>query len=179
MDAACSVVLKYGMKRDFNKWLASLGDKAPVRTLTELRAWNVAHQKAGAIKYAQARLDIADEMDLAADRARYMADREKDLRLSATEGIDAVMKSEQLDALLFPVYAGSAIAAKPGYPTVVVPFGLAMNPLKPPLPEGFAQKPSPMAVGFTGMACSEPRLIELAYAFEQATKKRIPPPMFP
>jgi amidase len=34
-------------------------------------------------------------------------------------------------------------------------------------------------VSFTGMACSEPKLIGLAYAFEQATKKRVPPPQFP
>jgi amidase len=179
MDANCSTVLKYGMKRDFNKWLASLGDKAPVKTLTELRQWNVAHQKAGAIKYAQARLDIADEMNLDADRLRYLADRAKDLRLSATEGIDAVMKANKLDALLFPTNVGASVAAKPGYPTVIVPFGLATYPFKPALPEGFNLKPSPMAVGFTGMACSEPRLIELAYAFEQATKKRVPPPGFP
>jgi amidase len=58
-DADCSVVLKYGMKRDFNQWLASLGAKAPVKSLTELRGWNVRHQKAGAIKYGQARLDIS------------------------------------------------------------------------------------------------------------------------
>jgi Asp-tRNA(Asn)/Glu-tRNA(Gln) amidotransferase A subunit family amidase len=56
-DADCSVVFKYGMKRDFGAWLASLGPKAPVKTLTELRQWNVAHQKAGAIKYGQALLD--------------------------------------------------------------------------------------------------------------------------
>src|SRR5258705_12131147 len=49
-DAACSIVFKYGMKRDFNKWLESLGPAAPVKTLTELRQWNVAHQRAGAIK---------------------------------------------------------------------------------------------------------------------------------
>ena len=46
-DAACSIVFKYGMKRDFNKWLESLGASAPVKTLTELRQWNVAHQKSG------------------------------------------------------------------------------------------------------------------------------------
>ena len=57
------------MKRDFNKWLASLGAAAPVKTLTELRAWNMAHEKAGAIKYGQAQLDISDEMDVEADRA--------------------------------------------------------------------------------------------------------------
>jgi len=42
------------------------------------------------------------------------------------------------------------------------------NAATPPLPSGFNAKPSPFGVSFTGMACSEPRLIELAYAFEQA-----------
>lgn len=181
-DAACSIVFKYGMKRDFNKWLESLGAAAPVKTLTELRQWNVAHQRAGAIKYGQALLDISDEMNVQADRARYQADREKDLRLAATNGIDAVMKKYQLDALLFPGPGSAAIAAKPGYPTVIVPFGLVPNaPTAPaqPFPEGFTAKPTPFGVGFSGLACSEPRLIELAYAFEQATKRRVPPPSAP
>ena len=68
-DADCSVVLKYGMKRDFNKWLASLGPSAPVASLTALREWNITHTKAGAIKYGQSNLDISDEMDVEADRA--------------------------------------------------------------------------------------------------------------
>jgi amidase len=174
-DAACSVVFKYGMKRDFNSWLASLGASAPVKTLTELRLWNVAHQKAGAIKYGQAQLDISDEMDLALDRPRYTADRERDLLLSATQGIDAVMKDRNLDALLFPGASGAAIAAKPGYPTVIVPFGLVPNAPTPAFPEGFDAKPSPFGVSFAGLACSEPRLIALGYAFEQATRKRVPP----
>src|SRR5207247_2205046 len=63
-DADCSVVLKYGMKRDFNTWLASLGPRAPVKTLTELREWNIAHTKGGAIKYGQSNLDVSDEMDV-------------------------------------------------------------------------------------------------------------------
>ena len=181
-DAACSIVFKYGMKRDFNKWLASLGPAAPVKTLTELRQWNVAHQRAGSLKYGQALLDISDEMNVETDAARYRADREKDLRLSATNGIDAAMKNYQLDALLFPGPSSAAIAAKPGYPTVIVPFGLVPNaPPAPaqPFPETFAAKPAPFGVGFTGLACSEPRLIELAYAFEQATKRRAPPPSAP
>ena len=53
IDAVCSVVFKYGMKRDFNKWLASLGPTAPVKTLTELRQWNLAHAKEGALKYGR------------------------------------------------------------------------------------------------------------------------------
>jgi amidase len=197
-DADCSVVFKYGMKRDFNAWLASLGAAAPVKTLTELRLWNVAHQRGGAIKYGQALLDISDEMDVRADRVRYQADRDKDVRLSAAEGIDAAMKANQLDALLFPGTSSASIAAKPGYPTVFVPYGFQEpgggrgggpgpgGGAAPPAggaggrgesayPEGFNPKPSPVGVSFTGMACGEPKLIEIAYAFEQATKKRVPP----
>jgi len=184
-DADCSIVLKYGMKRDFDKWLASLGPSAPVKSLTELRQWNVAHQKAGAIKYGQAQLDISDEMDVRSDRVRYEADREKDVLLSATQGIDAVMKAHSLDALLFPGGSGAAIAAKPGYPTVIVPFGLVPNAPAalpspaPAFPDGFDARPAPFGVSFTGMACGEPRLVALAYAFEQATKRRVPPPSAP
>jgi amidase len=187
-DAECSVVLKYGMKRDFNAWLKTLGDAAPVKTLTELRQWNVAHQKAGAIKYGQAQLDISDEMDVQMDRSRYQADRAKDIRLGGTEGIDAAMKQHNLDALLFPGPTGAAIAAKPGYPTVIVPFGFVPNvPFagaggaapQNPFPPGFDPKPGPFGVSFTGMACSEPRLLELAFAFEQATRRRVPPASAP
>ena len=63
-------------------------------------------------------------MDVEADRARYEADRRKDIRLAATNGIDAVMKANRLDALLFPGASGAGIAARPGYPTVIVPFGV-------------------------------------------------------
>ena len=126
-DDDCSVVFNYGMKRDFNAWLASLGDRAPVKSLTALREWNRAHQSAGTLKYGQAQLDISDEMDLTADRARYQADRAKDLALARGEGIDAVMKTHTLDALIFPGGSGAAIAAKAGYPTVIVPFGTVPN----------------------------------------------------
>jgi amidase len=177
-DADCSVVLKYGMKRDFNKWLASLGS-APVVSLTALREWNVAHQKAGAIKYGQSNLDVSDEMDVESDRARYEIDRAKDIKLGGTHGIDEVMKAERLDAILFPAASGAAIAAKPGYPTVIVPFGFVPNAATPPFPAGFDARPAPYGVSFTAMSCAEPRLIELAYAFEQATKRRVPPPSAP
>ena len=178
-DANCSVVFKYGFKRDFNAWLKSLGPSAPVKSLTELRMFNLTHTEGNAIRYGQSNLDGADEMDLVADKARYEADRAKDLDLAATHGIDEVMKANKLDALLFPGWSGANIADKPGYPTVIVPFGMVPNVLTPPLPDGFNAKPMPYGISFSGMACSEPRLIELAYAFEQATKKRIPPPSAP
>ena len=174
-DEDCSIVLKYGMKRDFNKWLASLGPSAPVKTLTELREWNAAHKNAGALKYGQSNLDISDEMDVERDRARYEANRAKDIRLAATRGIDEAMKAHRLDAILFPGLSGSSLAARPGYPTVIVPFGFVPNAPMLPFPEGFNARPQPYGVSFTGMACSEPKLLKLAYAFEQATKRRVPP----
>ena len=177
-DDDCSVVLKYGMKRDFNRWLATLGPSAPVKSLTELRNWNAAHKSAGSMKYGQSQLDISDEMDVEKDRVRYESDRARDLDMTATRGIDAVMKTNRLDALIFPGAIGAALAARPGYPTVIVPFGMVPNAPTPALPEGFDAKPAPFGVSFTGMACSEPRLLELAYAFEQATRRRSPPPGF-
>ena len=174
-DDSCSIVFKYGMKRDFNKWLASLGPTAPVKTLTELRNFNLSHTAAGSIKFGQSQLDNADEMDLDADRLRYEHDRAKDLKLAGAQGIDAALKENKLDALLLPGATGAAIAAKPGYPTVIVPFGRVANAPDAPFPESFEAKPAPFAVSFTGTACSEPRLLELAYAFEQASKRRIRP----
>jgi len=171
-----SSVLHYGMKRDFNAWLATLGENAPVKTLTELREWNLAHENPGALKYGQAQLDRSDAIDLEGDRATYEADRARDLRLNAEHGIDEVMNALELDALLFPGSSSAGIAAKPGYPTVIVPFGFIETSYDPPLPEGFEAKPRPLGVSFTGMACSEPRLLELAFAFEQATLRRVAPP---
>jgi amidase len=148
-------------------------------SLTALREWNLAHANAGAIKYGQSRLDISDEMDLEADRARYDADRRKDLSLSRGNGIDGVLKAHQLDAILTPGGAGAGLAARAGYPIIVVPFAMVPNAPTPALPDRFDAKPAPFGVGFTGASCSEPRLIELAYAFEQATKRRVPPPSTP
>ncbi len=180
-DPNCSSVLWYGMKRDFNAWLATLGPAAPVKTLAELRAFNTARSNRNAIKYGQANLDQSDAIDLEKDRAKWDADRKRDIHLAATHGIDEVMKQHKLDALLFPGAGSAGIAAKPGYPTVIVPFALLppVPPANAPFPDGFTPAPAPYGVSFTGMACSEPRLIELAYAFEQASKRRVPPPSAP
>jgi amidase len=176
-DTNCSTVFKYGMKRDFNAWLRTLGPSAPVKSLAELRAFNLARTSRGTLKYGQGQLDNSDEMDLEADRARYEADRAKDLALAATRGMDAVMKAHELDAVLFPGSTGANLVARPGYPTVIVPFGMVRNAPTPAFPDGFEARPAPFGVSFAGLACSEPRLIEIAYAFEQATKRRVPPPL--
>ena len=179
-DANCSTVLKYGMKRDFNAWLATLGASAPVQDAD--RAARVEHRPRQSRRH-QVRPGATSTSPTRStsrrDRARWEADRKKDILLGATHGIDEVMAAHKLDAILFPGASGAGIAAKPGYPTVIVPFAMVANAPTPAFPAGFDAKPIPYGVSFTGMACSEPRLIELAYAFEQATKRRVPPPDFP
>jgi amidase len=178
-DENCTVVLKYGMKRDFNAYLAALGPAAPVKSLTELREFNTAHARAGAIKYGQANLDISDEMDVVADKARYQADRARDVRLAGDRGFKAAIEEHKLDALLFPGWAISNLASRPGYPEIVVPIGVVPSGGRGgganPFPPGFEPRPSPYSAAFVGLPCSEPKLVGIAYAFEQLTKRRVPP----
>jgi amidase len=173
----CSHVLQYTMKRDFNLWLASLGATAPVKTLGELRAWNEANRDRGGMRYGQGRLDFADAADLTRDKARYDKDRQDDLRLTREQGLDAALKAHQLDALLFPGSAGANYATKAGYPIIVVPFGMVAN--YGDGAKGSADKVRPFGVSFVGGHCEDPKLVGIAYAFEQATKKRVPPAAFP
>lgn len=182
-DSRCSTVLKYGMKRDFAAWLASLGPAAPIASLTALREWNLAHAAEGALRFGQAELDISDEVDLVRDRARYEADRARDLLLTQERGIDAVLRGERLDALVFPGVRGADIAARAGYPTVIVPMARVpwaesddVDHPERPFPPGFVPAAVPVGLSFTGTACSEPRLLALGYAFEQATRARHAPP---
>ena len=91
-DAGCSVVFKYGMKRDFNAWLASLGPSAPVKTLTELRNCNLAHEGAAPSSTARPSSTSPTRWTSSEDRARYEADRAKDIRLGGTHGIDEAIE---------------------------------------------------------------------------------------
>jgi amidase len=178
-DVNCSKVFKYGFKRDFAAYLASLGPTAPVKSLTELRQFNTANASQNAIRYRQDLLDSSDEMNLTTDLAAYTADRALDIFLADTHGISEAMAVNNLDALLFPGSSSAAIAARAGFPTVIVPYGFIPNAPAPAFPAGFNAKDQPYGVGFTGTACSEPTLIEIAYAFEQATRKRVPPTSTP
>jgi amidase len=107
----------------------------------------------------------------------YLEAREKNLRLSRAEGIDAIMKEHSLDALIAPtespawttdlvngdhfLCSSSTAAAVAGYPSITVPAGFVFG--------------LPIGISFFGRAWSEPTLIRLAYAFEQATKARTSP----
>ena len=76
-------------------------------------------------------------MDVEADRIRYEIDRAKDIALSGAHGIDEVMQAERLDAILFPAESGAILSARPGYPTVIVPFAMVANTQTPPIPQAF------------------------------------------
>src|SRR5205809_3999559 len=120
-------------------------------------------------------------MDVAQDRARYETDRAKDVMLGADRGFRAAIETHKVDALMFPGWNISNLAARPGFPEIVVPLGLV--PPAPaaagPFPPGFEAKPAPYSAALVGLPCSEPRLVELAYAFEQATRRRAPPASTP
>jgi len=153
----------------------------PVKSLTELRTFNLTHIRAGAIRYGQSNLDISDELDVRQDRAKYEADRAKDIALAGEHGLGAALEAHKLDALLFPGWNISGLASRPGYPEIVVPLGMIPSGGggQNPFPAGFTPQPAPYAAAFVGAACSEPRLIAIAYAFEQATKRRVAPSATP
>lgn len=154
-------VLIYEFKSDLNAYLNKLGPRVPVHSLKELIDYYNQHAKIG-LKYGQTILIKSEETSGTLTEPEYILSRVRDLYLSQTIGIDAVMKEHQLDALLFPNHFGAGIAAKAGYPSITVPGGYT--------PEG-----KPLGLTFTAKAYSEPTLIRLAYAYEQATKHRRPP----
>jgi amidase len=96
-----------------------------------------------------------------------------DLLAAKTRGMDAYMNQHKLDAVLFAGNTGAAIAAKAGYPSVMVPGGFISGI------DGKDTPDYPLGVTFAGRAWSEHKLLRLAYAFEQASHMRKPPPGLP
>jgi amidase len=179
--ALCASSLFYGFKRDLNAYLASLGPGAPVHSLSEVIAFNEAYGP-GALKYGQTLALLSDSIDISpgsADTAQYVEARAEDLARSRG-ALDAVYNgpdgvrgtADDFDAILFSANSGAGIPAKAGYPSITVPGGF-VPPVAPVI------NPTPSGVTFSGRAFSEPRLIGLAYAFEQATKARRPPASTP
>ncbi len=158
-------VLLYDFKRDINRYFKSLGPDAPIKNLKELIAYHEERPEK-MLRYGQLILQAAQATSGTLQEKIYAYRRAEDLRLSQRDGIDATIKKHRLDALVFPIYSGYGIAARPGYPSVIVPAG-------------YTPDNTPVGVSFTGLAWSEPRLIRLAYAFEQATKARRAPAIAP
>lgn len=155
-----SCVGLYEFKQCMNSYLSSLGPGALMHTLKEIIDFNNQnHEKA--LKYGQKNLLRAEyETSGTLTESAYIMDRINDLRLSQKEGIDKLIDENKLDVLFCPCI--SDIAAIAGYPSIVVPAG-------------FSSDSMPLGVTFIGKAYSEPVLLKIAYAFEQATKARVMP----
>ena len=180
-DENCSVNFKYGMKRDFNDWLASLGPSAPVKTLTELRAVEFDARQGGRHQIRPIQTRHFGRNGPGSRSRAQRSRRQEGHPAQPHQWHRRGPEANRLDAILTPGANGADLAARAGYPLIVVPFGMVPNgpQQQQPFPEGFHRQASAVGVGFTGTACSEPRLFEIAYAFEQATKRRVPPPLFP
>jgi len=156
-----SDVMWYEFKRGVNAYLSTVPEDVPVKSLADVIEFNKQDPDTR-MKFGQAILEKAESLsDDPADPV-YLEHREIDLRMSTTEGIDQVIAEYGLDALLFQNNRGAAKPARAGYPSITVPAG-------------YTSKGVPVGVTFSGLAWSEPRLIELAYSYEQATKKRVAP----
>ncbi|HEV8577647.1 MAG TPA: amidase family protein [Thermoanaerobaculia bacterium] len=177
--AGCSTVLLYGQKRDLNAYLEATPG-APNHTIAEIVAFNSTYVPP--MKYGQAIFEAAQQVDTtpgSADTLRYQADRAEDLARSrgaldsVYNGPDGIKGTEDdVDAILASANTFAGAPAKAGYPSITVPGGFV--PPTPPI-----ANPFPSGVTFSGPAFSEPRLIALAYAFEQATRYRQPPASTP
>jgi amidase len=167
-----SIVFVYELKRDLNLYLRDWATGTEMHTLADIVAFNAAN--------AERALRFGQDIFLAAEATRgdlseleYISARQMDLRASRALGLDTYMDRHQLDAVLFPGTAGAAIAAKAGYPSVQVPAGFVAGVRDKDTPD------YPYGATFTGRAWSEPTLLRLAYAFEQASQARRPPPGLP
>ncbi|HUQ88336.1 MAG TPA: amidase family protein [Vicinamibacterales bacterium] len=185
----CSTVLNYGFKRDLNQYISDhVRNTFPTQSLQDVVNFNVAFGP-GATKYDQDLAIFSQMFDTSpgsSDTVRYQADRAADIAKSRG-AIAAVLNgpdgqpgtADDFDAMLFSGNSGAGTPAKAGYPSIVVPGGFFDNVVTPPFPAGFNAKPGPAGVTFSGRAFSEPRLIALAYAFEQATHHRVNAPSVP
>ncbi|KAF1709484.1 amidase [Pseudoxanthomonas kalamensis DSM 18571] len=171
-------VLLYEFKAGLERYLQR--HDAPLQTLSQLIGYNAQYPESEMPHFGQELFELANTKGGLGER-EYTSARARARRLAGPEGIDAALQAQQLDALIAPATgpawvtdpaagdrfpgAGYGAAAVAGYPSLTVPMGYS-NGL-------------PLGVVFMGPAWSEPRLIELGYAYEQLTRARKPPEYLP
>ncbi len=171
-------VLLYEFKSDLNQYLAARG--AEVKSLADCIAFNRAHRAEEMPYFEQEIMEQAQQKGPLTDKD-YKGALSKNLRLARKEGIDAVLSKFKVDAIVGPTAgpcwltdwvagdrADSGCASPPavaGYPHITVPAGFKFG--------------LPLGISFFGAAWSEPKLIQYAYAFEQARKARREPGFLP
>ena len=176
LDGSEQLVLMYEFKDGLNRYLDSLGAHAPIRTLADLIEFNDRHADKELRYFGQETLIQSQKKGPLTEQA-YLDALNRCRDLARTQGIDAVMDAHHLDAIVAPtggpagatdliygdrdIGGSSTLAAVAGYPSITVPAGNVMG--------------LPLGLSFFGRAYSEPTLLKLAYAFEQATKARIAP----
>src|SRR3954453_7199327 len=170
-------VLLYEFKADLNKYLTWLGPASPVHSLQDIIAFNDAHKDQEMPYFGQEIMTMAAKKE-ALTSAKYVAALARNRQLARALGIDATMTKYKLDALFAPTSAPaglidlvngdsgggsspSTVTSVAGYPHITVPGGFYRG--------------LPVGMSFFGRAWSEPTLIKLAYAYEQATSHRKPP----
>src|SRR6266550_386449 len=179
-DADELTVLLYEFKTDLNAYLAEFALGAPVKTLEDIIDWN-AHNADRELPFFGQDLLIKAQAKGALTTQEYVDARAKCLRLAAAEGLKAVLDEKKLDAIVAPtgnpawpidlvngdhfLGGSSTPAAVAGFAHVTVPAGDVFG--------------LPVGLSFIGGPFSEPTLLKLAYAYEQATKLRRPPRFLP
>ena len=154
-------VMLYEMKAGINAYLAELGPAASMKSMADVIKFNDERWAQEQPLFGQQYFTRAQAKGPLTEPA-YLEAREKCWRVARGEGIDALMDTHRLDAL---VGGGAGVAAMAGYPSVIVPFGVGA-----PLPTGFL---------FYGRAWSEVKLLALAADFEAHTRARREPTFLP
>jgi amidase len=172
------LVLLYEFKADLNAYLATLGPGARIKSLAELIAWNEANKDRELVFFGQELFEMANAKGPLSSK-EYREALATSQKMSRAEGLDAALKNprRRLDALVCPTgslpwlidpvngdsgyFGASTTPAVAGYPHITVPAGYASG--------------LPVGLSFIGLPFSEPSLIRLAFAYEQATRHRVAP----
>ena len=168
-------VLQYELKTDLNAYLATRPN-APVHSLQEIIQFNE-HNRDKEMPWFGQDIFVKSQEKGPLTEKEYVEALANDHQMARVEGIDAVMDKFNLDAIMAPTAGpawlidlingdhdsggSSSAAAVAGYPDITVPAGFLYG--------------LPVGISFFGRAWSEPKLLKIAYGFEQMTKTRKPP----